>query len=188
MRRACRRLFLQGEPRESCAAALHCSMAAISTGVFDHPSFECRQKHSFNTLPLHDANRFGGRTAYLREIGPVNQKKQGRRFKKDMRTVQFNVDVWCAQQTLRKKWKQRDWEVVEVPFRLSPKEQQRVVPELYTDVPQMTDPAHNDFSNIHSKVYDREELQADLFGAAGPLPYPPLQRVDKQAMTLDKFL
>ncbi|CBH13493.1 hypothetical protein, conserved [Trypanosoma brucei gambiense DAL972] len=170
------------------SSALQCSVAVVSTGEFDHPPFQFRQRHTFNTTPLHDANRFGGRTAYLREIGPVNIKKQGRRFKKDPRTVQFNVDVWCAQQTLRKRWKQRDWEVIEIPFRLVPREQQRVIPELYTDIPQMTDPARNDFSNIRNKVYDREELQGVLFPAAGTMLYPPLQRVDKQAMTLDKYL
>ncbi|EAN86104.1 hypothetical protein C3747_66g48 [Trypanosoma cruzi] len=176
-------------PGRGChTTPLYCSLATISTGVFDHLPFQHRRQHAFNTLPLHDANHFGGRTAYLREIGPVNIKKSGRRFKKDLRTVQFNVDIWCAQQTLRKRWKQRDWEVIEVPFRLAPAEQQRVIPEMYTDVPPMTDPERHDFSNIRNKVYDREELQGVLFGASGPLPYPPLQRIDRQAMTLDKFL
>ncbi|ESL12037.1 hypothetical protein TRSC58_00201 [Trypanosoma rangeli SC58] len=52
----------------------------------------------------------------------------------------------------------------------------------------MTDPERHDFSNIRNKVYDREELQGVLFGSAGPPPYPLLQRIDKQAMTLEKFL
>ncbi|ORC86927.1 uncharacterized protein TM35_000252230 [Trypanosoma theileri] len=186
MRRVCSRCVRP--VGEFPAVALRQSTAAVSTGVFDHGPFQHRSRHSFNTIPLHDANRLGGRTAYLREIGPVNQKTRGRRFKKDPRTVQFNVDVWCAQQTLRKRWKQRDWEVVEVPFRHAPAEQQRVVPELYTDVPMMTDPARQDYSNIRSKVYDREALQHVLFGATNTLPYPPLQYVDKKAMTLDKFL
>ncbi|KAG8341612.1 hypothetical protein TRVL_07560 [Trypanosoma vivax] len=183
MRRAC------GEATHGCSTAvLRVCVASISTGVFDHPSFEHRKRHTFNTLPLHDANRFGGRTAYLREIGPVNIKGRGRRFKKDHRTVQFNVDVWCAQQTLRKRWKQRDWEVVEVPFALAPREQQRVIPELYTDVPQMADPDRMDFTNIRNKVYDREDLQAVLFPSANSPPYPAIQRVDRDAITLEKFL
>lgn len=139
---------------------------------------------------MHDANRFGGRSAYLREIGPFDHKKKGRLFKRDPETQQFNVDVWSAQQTLRKQWKGRDWDVVEMPFELAPKELQRVVPERYTDVPVMANPAANDFMNIRRKVYDREALQGALYatGANGQTPYPALQRVDRSAMTLDKFL
>ncbi|CCW63559.1 unnamed protein product [Phytomonas sp. EM1] len=163
----------------------------ISTGVFDHPPFSHRQQHTYNTLPLHDANRFGGRTAYFREIGPFDHKRKGRLFKRDLRTLQYNVDTWCAQSTLRKKWKGRDWEVVELPFNLAPTELQRVIPEQYTDVPQMTQPAVGDYSNIRSKVYDREELQDVLFGGKAH-PYPRIVRVkddnDKASLALNKFL
>lgn len=162
----------------------------ISTGVFDHPPFKYRQRHSFNTLPVHDANRFGGRSAYLREIGPIDHKKKGRLFKRDPRTVQYNVDIWCAQQTLRRQWKGRDWEVVELPFEAAPPVLQRVLPEKYTDVPIMADPSAGDCMNIRRKVFDREELQETLYGstAGGALPYPAIQKVNKMAMTLNKFL
>ncbi|CCW71357.1 unnamed protein product [Phytomonas sp. Hart1] len=163
----------------------------ISTDVFDHPPFSHRQQHTYNTLPLHDSSRFGGRTAYFREIGPFNHKRRGRLFKRDHRTLQYNVDIWCAQSTLRKKWKGRDWEVVELPFNLAPAEQQRVIPELYTDVPQMTHPAVGDYSNIRSKVYDREELQGALFGGK-TYPYPRMLKVkndsDEASLSLDRFL
>ncbi|KAG5510343.1 hypothetical protein JKF63_07672 [Porcisia hertigi] len=172
--------------REPLVAASRC----LSTGNFDHPPFSYRHQHTFNTLPMHDTNRFGGRTAYLREIGPIDHKKKGRLFKRDPATLQFNVDVWCAQQTLRKQWKRRDWDVVEMPFEVAPKELQRVVPEMYTDVPMMTDPARHDYMNIRRKVFDREDLQGALYASkgAGHSPYPPIQRVDKTAMTLDKYL
>lgn len=163
------------------------SVRRVSFGVFDHPPYKFRQQHSFNSLPVHDSSRFGGRSAYLREIGPFDHKRKGRLFKRDPRTVQFNVDVWAAQQTLRKRWKGRDWDVVELPFSLAPKELQRVIPEVYTDVPTMTNPAQGDFSNIRSKVYDREALQGALYGGVAK-PYPALRTVDPEALTLDKFL
>nr|CAJ2468530.1 unnamed protein product [Leishmania braziliensis] len=171
-------------------APLTAASRCVSTGVFDHPPFSYRHQHTFNTLPMHDANRFGGRTAYLREIGPIDHKKKGRLFKRDLATLQFNVDVWCAQQSLRKQWKGRDWDVVEMPFELAPKELQRVVPEKYTDVPMMTDPVHHDYMNIRRKVFDREALQGALYpsGGADQSPYPAIQRVNRAAMTLDKYL
>lgn len=157
----------------------------VSTGVFDHPKTSFSRKHTFNTLPIHDANNFGGRVAQLREIGPVNIKKKGRAYKKDKELSQFDVDVWCAQQTLRKRWKGRDWDVVEMPFQLAPKELQRVIPELYTDVPQPVDAKGNDYQNVRSKVFDVEELQQELFGGT---PFPHLRKVNASAQTLDKFL
>ncbi|CAD2222594.1 hypothetical protein AGDE_01115 [Angomonas deanei] len=176
-------MFLRG----SGAPTAHLSQRrCISTGVFEHPPFKYRKRHAFNTLPVHDANRFGGRSAYLREIGPFDHKKKGRQFKRDPGTVQFNVDVWSAQQTLRKQWKKRDWTVVELPFALAPKEMQRVIPELYTDVPIPTNSAKGDYSNLRSKVYDRETLQEALY--SGARPYPEIVRVDQKALTLDKFL
>ncbi|CAJ1986801.1 mitoribosomal protein mS69 [Leishmania donovani] len=172
------------------SAPLTVATRCVHAGIFDHPPFSYRRQHTFNTLPMHDANRFGGRTAYLREIGPIDHKKKGRLFKRDLPTLQFNVDVWCAQQTLRKQWKGRDWDVVEMPFEMAPKELQRVVPEKYTDVPMMADPARHDYMNIRRKVFDREDMQDALFasGGADQPPYPAIQRVDKAAMTLDKYL
>lgn len=168
-------------------SALSVSSRHVSTGVFDHGKFKYRQRHTFNSIPLHDANRFGGRSAYLREIGPFDHKKKGRLFKRDPATVQFNVDVWAAQQTLRKKWKGRDWEVVELPFSLAPQCLQRVIPEMYTDVPVMTDAAVGDYSNIRNKVFDREELQDVLYGGVAR-PYPELKGVNASHMTIEKFL
>lgn len=184
--------FLAQQSARTCAAtavaALAVSAMHISSGQFDHPKQHYRRQHTFNTLPMHDANRFGGRSAYLREIGPFDHKKKGRLFKRDPATLQFNVDVWCAQQTLRKQWKKRDWDVVEMPFELAPRELRRVIPEKYTDVPMMADPARHDYMNIRRKVYDREDLQEALYGSSSQPPYPAVQRVDKSAMTLDKFL
>ncbi|KAG5485033.1 hypothetical protein LSCM1_07113 [Leishmania martiniquensis] len=172
------------------SAPLTAALRCVCTGSFDHPPFSYRHQHTFNTLPMHDANRFGGRTAYLREIGPIDHKKKGRLFKRDLATLQFNVDVWCAQQTLRKQWKGRDWDMVEMPFELAPKELQRVVPEKHTDVPMMADPARHDYMNIRRKVFDREDLQGVLYpsSSAGQSPYPAIQCVDKAAMTLEKYL
>jgi hypothetical protein len=175
----------------------------VSTSRFDHPPYADRQKHTYRTLPIHDSNYFGGRLANLREIGPVDGKKRGRLFKRNPEISQFNVDVWCAQQTLRKRWKQRDWEVVELPYSLAPAALQRVIPEVYTDVPQMVDPAGSDRSNIRSKVFALEDVQEAVFlgkqvmpssGSSSPqrqvegLPYKRLLRVDKNALTLEKFL
>ncbi|KAK7194593.1 hypothetical protein NESM_000377500 [Novymonas esmeraldas] len=176
--------------RVVAAASLVRGLRCVSTGRFDHPPFLYRHQHTFNTLPMHDANRLGGRTAYLREIGPIDHKKKGRLFKRDPATLQFNVDVWCAQQTLRKQWKGRDWDVVEMPFELAPAPLQRVIPEKYTDVPTMTDPSRCNYTNIRRLVVDREDLQAALYARSdsGQSPYPALQRVDRTAMTLDRYL
>lgn len=179
----------------------------VSTGRFDHPRYAGRQRHTYNTLPIHDANYFGGRLANLREIGPVDGTKRGRLFKRDQQLAQFNVDVWCAQQTLRKRWKQRDWDVVELPFSLAPAELQRVIPEIYTDVPQMVDAAGSgDRSNVRAKVYAVEDVQEAVFlgkqitsdskrgsttssvASQEALPFKKLLRVDRQALTLEKFL
>lgn len=118
-------------------SSLWCSKRAVlvSGSIVDHPPHSFRRQHTYRTLPLHDANRFGGRSAYLREIGPFDHKRRGRLFKRNSALSQWNVDVWCAQQTLRKKWKGRDWVVMELPFLSSPKLLQRVIPEIYTDLP-----------------------------------------------------
>lgn len=110
------------------------SVVTAST-MLDHPQYKFRQQHTYRTLPLHDSNRFGGRTSYLREIGPFDHKRRGRLFKRQRELAQWNVDIWAAQQTLRKKWKSRDYMVVEMPFLQSPAALQRVIPEMFTDIP-----------------------------------------------------
>lgn len=193
--RCCHRLSMMSS-FDSCPIST--PKSSVSTARFDHPPYSARQRHTFRTLPIHDANYFGGRLANLREIGPVDGKKRGRLFKRNKDLAQFNVDVWCAQQTLRKRWKQRDWDVVELPFSIAPRELRRVLPELYTDIPQMVDASGNgDCSNVRSRVYPVEDLQNEIFfgGHAQPhsqsspsLPYRAPLLVDKRAMTLDKFL
>mmetsp|Transcript_27516 Transcript_27516/g.31712 ORF Transcript_27516/g.31712 Transcript_27516/m.31712 type:complete len:189 (-) Transcript_27516:82-648(-) len=176
-----------GAPMQSsCTVQQHRN---VSTGRFDHPPYSFRQRHTFQTLPIHDANYFGGRTAQLREIGPVNSMRRGRQFKRNKELAQYNVDIWCAQQTLRKRWKSRDWEVMELPFPLAPRELQRVMPEMYTDVPQPVDGfGGKDMSNVRSKVFDVETLQHVVYGARSPLLTTAIRRVHKDALTLDKFL
>jgi hypothetical protein len=136
--------------------------------TFDHPEFAWRKRHHHMYLPMHDANRWGGRSAMLRQLKTPDQKRSSSRWKSDIDVLQYNVDVWCAQQTLRKKWKARDYEVVELPFQLAPKLLRRVVPELHTELPQMADPKNGDYQNIRAKVFDREahEMQRALFGGA----------------------
>lgn len=164
------------------------SVTSAST-QFDHPRFSFRQRHTYHTLPMHDANKFGGRTAYLREIGPFDHKRKGRLFKRNLEISQWNVDVWCAQQTLRKKWKARDWEVIEVPFALAPPEMQCVIPEAYTDLPVAVAASGSAGAcNLRRKVYDREQLQEMLYGQS---PYQPIIRTQeggKHDATLDKCM
>lgn len=130
-----------GSAQHGGALALNGALVTSYRGVIsastmmDHPPYKFRQQHTYRTLPLHDANRFGGRTAYLREIGPFDHKRRGRLFKRQRELSQWNVDVWAAQQSLRKKWKSRDYFVVEMPFLQSPQLLQRVIPEVFTDVP-----------------------------------------------------
>lgn len=169
------------------------SRRSVSTARFEHPKYSGRQRHSYNTLPTHDANYMGGRLAQLREIGPINAKVRSRLFKRTPELSQYSVDIWCAQQTLRKRWKARDWDVVELPFCAAPKVLQRVIPELYTDVPQMADPANGDRRNLHHRVFDAEELQHIIMSesrmdAAPATLVSRLQVVKRDSMTLDKFL
>lgn len=204
---------------ESTALALqnNCRYVATASTTFDHPKYQYRQRHTYNSLPLHDANRFGGRTAYLREIGPIDHKRQGRLFKRQHEIAQWNVEMWCAQQTLRKRWKGRDWVVVEMPFAACPPVLQRVLPEVYTDIPvgveieesQEKDhlrrkykPPENRFyrhqtKNIRQKVFDLEELQTSLFGTSitatekvNATPYPKIRQSGSSQLSfvLDAFL
>jgi hypothetical protein len=158
-----------------------------TVGSYNHLPTSHSRRHNHKTLPMDDANRFGGRSASLREPGKFDHKKRGARWKLDPELQQYNIDVWCAQQTLRKKWKARDWEVVELPFEHAPAALQQVIPELHTELPTMAAPAAGDYGNVRAKVYDREELQDVLFPRTETKPYPALRRVDKSAATLDSF-
>ena len=179
--------------RSRAATAAIIPAAALTTqrrntvGSYDRLRTMHTRRHNHMQLPKDDSNRFGGRTAFLREPGKFDHKTQGARWKLDPELQQYNIDVWCAQQTLRKKWKARDWEVVEVPFELAPKALQQVIPELHTELPTMADPAAGDFGTVRAKVYDREDMQDVLFPRAAEKPYPKLRRVDKTQMTLDTF-
>lgn len=129
-----------GASESACVSSFCCARRSVllSSDVVDHPPYRYRQRHTYRTLPLHDASRFGGRSSYLREIGPFDHKRKGRLFKRNAELSQWNVDVWAAQQTLRKKWKGRDWVVMEVPFLCSPRALQRVIPEMFTDLPPLS--------------------------------------------------
>ncbi len=163
-------------------------MSQRGVRTFNHVPTSSRRRHTHMQLPTHDSSRFGGRLAYMREIGPINNKYRGKAWKGVPELQQYNVDVWCAQQTLRKKWKARDWEVMEVPFEKAPKVLQRVIPEKYTELPVMTDPKNGDFENIQTKVFDREELQDALYPHMAKHPFPRLLTVNRSAATLDTFL
>lgn len=156
-------------------------------GRFNHTPGARPRKHGYNTLPYTHTSLWGGRSSFLREKGPFNSRYRGLRWKRDPELRQFNVDVWCAQQTLRKKWKGRDWEVYELPFEKAPKLLQQVIPEMYTEVPRMADPKNGDFENIRAKVFARENLAQVLFEGTGK-SIPALRRVDPTARTLEKFL
>lgn len=103
-----------------------------------------------------------------------------------MPTLQYNVDVWNAQQTLRKKWKGRNWRVVELPFEKAPALLQKVVPEEYTELPMMADPKNGDFSNIRRKTFAQEDLQEALFGTEKKV-LPTLVDRKVSSVTLDSF-
>ena len=112
----------------------------------------------------------------------------GAEWKRDIPSMQYNVDVWTAQQTLRKQWKGRDWDVFELPFEKAPTLLQRVIPEIHTEAPVMSDPANGDFSNIRAKVFDREELQDVLYPDFETKPYPKIEKPKKDSkITLDSF-
>lgn len=139
--------------------------------------------------------------AAFREVGNPKFTLGGPKWKVDTDLRQYNVDVWCAQQSTRKKWKARDWDVHEVPFDHAPSVLQRVLPEKYTELPVAADPSYGDYSNIDQKVFDIEELQDVLFPAPvggsvaktesdAAMPYPRLLRVRAKhdLPTLDSIL
>lgn len=143
-----------------------------------------KRNHSQITLNSHNSNFFGGRLSAFRYEGRSSHLKKGPEFTKHMPTMQYNIDVWSAQQSLRKKWKGRNWRVVEMPFEKAPKVLQRVIPEQYTELPVMADPANGDYSNIRRKTFSQEELQEALFERQ-VLPMPVVRNVSK--VTLDSF-
>lgn len=173
-----------------CAAQASLSTVVVaqsrfaSGGSFDRRQRDGRRrKHTHDSLPLDDANRLGGRTAYFRMPGKINMKKCGERFVRDPTVVGYNVDVWAAQQSLRKRWKGRDWEVVEVPFSEAPKVLQRVIPELYTELPKAVVTPEGK-RNVRDVVVDREDFQHVLYPRSSVPPYPAIRRespVEKQS-------
>eukprot|EP00758_Cryptobia_borreli_P001734 Tbor_TRINITY_DN2488_c0_g2::TRINITY_DN2488_c0_g2_i2::g.2643::m.2643 len=164
----------------------------IHKGKFKMSDRLIRVRNTHMTLSERTPQLFGGRLASMRQY-KNNRKVRGRTFTKDPKIVQFNVDVWNAQQTLRRKWKKRDWEVVEVPYEIAPPALQRVIPDIYTDVPLIDtdgDVSKNIFSrdyvnnnntalnssnrainknsrNIRDMVFDREEIQDVLYAKGG---------------------
>jgi hypothetical protein len=148
-----------------------------------------RRTHTSHQLPRNHSSRYGGRAAHFRVSTRNTAHQVNNYWFKDQRLEKYNIDVWLAQQTLRKKWKGRDWDVVEMPFALAPKALQQVVPELHTELPKMTAPAKGDFQNIRSKVFNREDLQDALFPNHAVKPYPQLQRRSEaaSARALDSF-
>lgn len=135
----------------------------------------------------HNSNYFGGRLGSFRVNGSNNTlQKMGNFWRKHMPTQQYNVDVWNAQQTLRKKWKGRNWRVVEMPFEKAPALLQKVIPEEYTELPMMSDPKNGDFSNIRRKTFAQEELQDILFGTDRKVLPTPVER-KLSSVALDSF-
>lgn len=148
---------------------------------------EHRRAHTHLTISTHNSNYFGGRYANFRLPHSYNNpKKTGMTWRKHLPTLQYNVDVWSAQQTLRKKWKGRNWRIVEMPFEKAPALLQKVIPEEYTELPIMADPRNGDYSNIRRKTFSQEELQEILFGTDKKvLPMPVERKIS--TVTLDSF-
>ena len=151
------------------------------------PTQGVEQKHDHVQLPLHHSSFFNGRLAHMRV--PMQRKMVGRLWRRDRGVVQYNVDVWIAQETLRRQTKARDWEVVEVPYRLAPAELQRVIPEKHTELPQMVDAGRGDGRNVRNLVFDREAMQDVLYSKHAEKPYPTIRRVERSpgSATLDTF-
>jgi hypothetical protein len=146
-----------------------------------------RRKHDHRSLPIDDASFWGGRSAHMRYTGP-QKGLGGPKWMLDRSLEKYNIDVWLAQQTLRKKWKGRDWDVVELPFQHAPKELQQVIPEKHTELPRMVNASAGDCRNVRSVVYDRESLQEVLYpGRAKPYPELRSQHPDEAKLALDSF-
>lgn len=159
-------LLLQPTSTSLSAAALAPSLSAAArfSRVFSLPPRRHRRSHTHLNLNAHNSNYLNGRTAHFRFNGRSPHRRHGAEWKKHRPTIEYNIDVWNAQQTSRKKWKGRDFRVVELPFEAAPAMLQKVIPEEYTELPMMSDPANGDFSNIRRKTFAQEDLQEALFG------------------------
>lgn len=161
-----------------------------ATGEFSVQKPSSRRRHTARTLPLHDSNRFGGRLAYMRMPSTKTKKYSGERWTFDERLLQYNTDMWVAQQTLRRQWKSRDWDVVELPFALAPQELRQVIPELHTEFPKSVDARNGKYGNVRDVVVPCEDLQDALFPRSEVKPYPTVftpRDVPTRGATLDSF-
>lgn len=151
-----------------------------------------RRSHTHLTLPSHHSSYWGGRTAHFRvpQKSAKRFKENAPQWKLDQPTMQFNVDVWAGQQSLRRKWKGREWRVVELPFERAPAVLQRVIPELHSELPVMADPKTGDYTNIRAKTFAVEDpaLQETVYGSQQlPLPVKRSPRGSTGGVTLDSF-
>ena len=164
----------------------------IHKGEFKVDTAIKRRYNSHTSTPIWSSQRFGGRWAAFRVKAPAKRMFVKRTFTQDPMIIQFQADVWNAQQTLRKKWKGRDFEVVELPYSLAPAALKGVIPDIHTGAPKCTDELRGDFSNIQNKVFDREEVQQVMYSKVGEAqqqqPYPTLLKPTASPMTLDNFL
>lgn len=165
---------------------------SIHKGEFKVDTALKRRFNSHISAPIWSSQRFGGRWAAFRVKAPAKRAFVKKTFTQDPQIIQFQADVWNAQQTLRKKWKGRDFEVVELPFALAPAALRGVIPDIHTGAPRCTDELRGDYSNIQNKVFDREEVQQVMYSKAGEAqqqqPYPTLLKPTTSPMTLDNFL
>ena len=110
-----------------------------------------RKLHTYNQLSPNSSTRFGGRLKRFRQARQTAPVHPGRAYplqpwKRQPHMIQYNVDVWWAQETLRREWKGREFDVYEVPYQQlammtsSEGQQQRqqhpllrVVPHPYTE-------------------------------------------------------
>ena len=149
-----------------------------------------RQFAMYKRLPSNYTSRFGGRLSRLRTgvqaRGPGNFAKKVPDWKKDEPLRRYNIDVWWAQETLRREWKGRDFDVYELPFALAPAALRRVIPQRYTEPFVPRDAARGDLRDVTEATFPVEELQAALFPGATP-PYPaPLARKPTD-LAIDRF-
>eukprot|EP00759_Apiculatamorpha_spiralis_P040715 PhF_6_TR39591/c0_g1_i1/m.58672 len=110
--------------------------------------------------PYHEPQKFGGRIAHVKQYVTVKHGS-GTLWKKDPKMRERVLAVFEAQQFSRREWKSRDYDVYELPYEFAPKEMQRVIPDLYTEIPIRA----NDGTNLRQKVYDRETMASVLYGA-----------------------
>lgn len=180
--------FLSHSNSLASTTALFQPLLASATRAYRNfglPKPSHRKVHSHLSLNSHNANYLGGRTAVFRFHG-ATKAKHGAEWKRHEPTVRYNIDVWNSQQTVRRQWKGRNWRVVELPFEKAPAVMQKVIPEEYTEMPMMADPAKGDFSNIRRKTFAQEDLQEVLFGT-GIKVLPSLVERGGSSVKLDSF-